>query len=135
MSDARDVLPAALVVSDIGLGVGILLISPAVDSLPWVVGTANALGAAGAVTGARVAALATDDWDSLFVASLVGGAAGTLGGGFLGAALERKNREGRIGFLFPRPNLRLPGSWTVAPTIVTDGESTGWGVGLQVADW
>jgi len=100
-----------------------------------VTGTAHALGAAGAATGAVVAALVADDRDPMLVASLAGGAAGALGGGFLGAALERRDREGDIRFLLPKPHLKLPGTWAVAPTSVTDGESALLGARLQVTGW
>jgi hypothetical protein len=134
-ADGDQTLMATLVASDIGLGTGILLMSPAVDASPVVVGLADAGGVAGATMGAVVVALATGDQDPILVASLVGAGAGALGGGILGARLEGRDRKRQSLFLLPRPRFDLPGDWAVAPTTVSDGEVVGYGVGMQVTGW
>jgi len=134
LADTGAGLPAALVLSNIGLGAGALIMSPAVDASPRVVGTATAFGAAGAVTAALLADLSTYG-DPVLVASLAGGAAGAMGGGLLGTVLERKDPEGDKRFLLPKPHLELPGTWTLMPATVTDGEITALGAGLRVTGW
>jgi hypothetical protein len=134
-ADGDQTLMATLVASDVGLGTGILLMSPAVDASPVVVGMSDAGGVAGATMGAVVVALATGEQDPILVASLVGAGAGALGGGILGARLEGRERRHQARFLLPRPRLDLPGDWAVAPTTVSDGDIVGYGVGMQVTGW
>ena len=137
LADANgdDTLMATLVASDVGLGTGILLMSPLVDASPVVVGLADAGGVAGATLGAVVVALATGEQDPILVASLVGAGAGAVGGGLLGMRLEGKDRKRQALLLPPRPRLDLPGDWALAPTTLTDGEIVAYGAGLQVTGW
>jgi hypothetical protein len=134
-ADGDETLLATLVVSDIGLGAGVLLMSPLVDASPVVVGLADAGGVAGATMGAVIVALATGDQDPILVASMIGAGAGALGGGLAGRAIERSDRQRHARLLLPKPRLRLPGDWAIAPTTVTDGEIVGYGAGLQVTGW
>jgi hypothetical protein len=134
-ADSDQALLATLVASDIGLGTGVLLMSPAVDASPVVVGLADAGGVAGATMGAVLVALSTGEQDPILVASLVGAGAGALGGGLLGARLEKRDRASQARLLLPRPRLDLPGDWAVAPTTVSDGEQVLYGVGMQVTGW
>jgi hypothetical protein len=133
-ADGDETLLATLIASDVGLGTGILLMSPAVDASPVVVGLADAGGVVGATMGAVIVALATGDQDPILWASLVGAGAGAVGGGLAGRAIERSDRDGQA-LLLPKPRLRLPGRWSLAPTTVTDGESVGYGAGLQITGW
>lgn len=134
-ADGDQTLMATLIASDVGLGAGILLMSPAVDASPVVVGMSDAGGVAGATLGAVVVALATGEQDPILVASLVGAGAGALGGGIFGARFEGRDRKRQALFLLPRPQLDLPGDWAVAPTTVSDGEIVGYGLGMQVTGW
>ncbi len=134
-ADGDQTLLATLVASDVGLGTGILLMSPVVDASPVVVGLADAGGVVGATMGAVVVALGTGEQDPILIASLVGAGAGALGGGLLGARLEERDRMGRAQLLLPRPNLRLPGQWALSPAAVSDGETTSMGAALQVTGW
>jgi len=134
-ADGDQTLLATLIASDVGLGTGILLMSPVVDASPVIVGMADAGGVAGATMGAVVVALATGEQKPILVASLVGAGAGALGGGLLGARLEGRDRKRRAVMLIPRPNLDLPGDWALAPTTVTDGEIVAYGAGLQITGW
>ncbi len=133
--EGEDALMVTLISSDVGLGTGILLMSPIVDASPVVVGLADAGGVVGATLGAVVVALGTENTDAILVASLVGSGAGALGGGLVGARLEGRERDRQALMLLPRPTLRLPGEWAVAPTTVSDGEIVGYGVGMQVTGW
>ncbi|MFH1469453.1 MAG: hypothetical protein ABIO70_34020 [Pseudomonadota bacterium] len=136
LADAREPLLPTLIASDVGLGAGVLLMSPLVDASPVVVGMADAGGVIGATTGAVVAALVTGDSDPILVASLVGAGAGALGGGIAGAALDKRQRTRRhAGLLLPRPRLDLPGTWALSPAAVSDGRDTVPGAVLQVTDW
>jgi len=58
-----------------------------------------------------------------------------LSGGLAGRALERKDAARHARFLLPRPRLRLPGEWSLAPTTVTDGDIVAYGAGLKVTGW
>ncbi len=130
-----DTWMAALIASDVGLGAGVLLMSPVVDASPVVVGMADAGGVLGATTGAVVVALVFTEADPIIVASLVGAGVGAVGGGLAGRALERKDAARHARFLLPRPRLRLPGEWSLAPTTVTDGDIVAYGAGLKVTGW
>jgi len=134
-ADEDQTLLGTLIASDVGLGTGILLMSPVVDASPVIVGMADAGGVAGATMGAVVVALATGEQDPILVASLVGAGAGALGGGLLGARLEGRDRKRQARMLLPRPHLDLPGDWALAPTTVTDGEIVAYGAGLQITGW
>ncbi len=134
-ADGEQTLATTLVTSDIGLGAGILLMSPLVDASPVVVGMADAGGVVGATTGAVIVALLTPEADPIIVASLVGAGVGAVGGGLAGRAIERGGKKGQARLLLPKPRLRLPGEWSLAPTTVTDGEIVAYGAGLQVTGW
>ncbi len=137
LADANgdETLGVTLIASDIGLGAGVLLMSPVVDASPVVVGMADAGGVAGATMGAVIVALATGDQDPILVASLVGAGTGALGGGLLGARLEGRERRDRASLLLPRPHIDPPGDWSLAPTTVSDGEIVAYGLGMQVTGW
>ncbi len=135
LADAEEPLAWSLTGSDLGLGLGVLLMSPLVDAPPLVVATADAGGALGVGVGLLGATFVTEDTDHLLTASLVGAGVGAVGGAVLGGILERRSSpRGPSAAALPRLP-RVPGTWTVLPATLTDGEQVAWGAGLTVSDW
>jgi len=133
-TDSNTQLGLALGASDVGLLGGALLMSPAVNASPTVVGMADAGGVVGGSTAALLTALFTDNTDPILVASLVGAGAGAGGGAVLGRALDRRTpgHQGRAGLHLPS----LPAGVQLAPAFLpADTDSGVWGARLSVQGW
>jgi hypothetical protein len=76
-----------------------------------------------------IANIATGDPDVLLAASLGGAALGFAGGALVGHQIARSSKD--IAFA----PVRVPGRWSVAPGVVTDGFVHGNGVFLTVDGW
>ncbi len=135
LAGSSDALAWSLVASDVGLGAGVLLLSPWLGTSPLVVGLADAGGVIGATSGGMIVALVTGDREPILAATLVGAGLGALGGSLAGMAAERKQGERSRALLLPKPRLNLPGHWSLTPATVSDGDSAGPGLALQVRDW
>lgn len=138
-----------LIGTDVGMGAGILVMAPPLNASPGVVGLADA---GGVLTGALAAlgtSFATDDGDTILVASMVGGGLGAVGGAVLGTRLlqEGNTREVAEAEETPEPPGvadapadRADGSpvtWSVTPTAFPNptGEGVLWGAQLGVYRW
>jgi hypothetical protein len=117
-------LGVALVASDVGLGLGGLLVSPAVGVPPLVLGVADAGGVFGGAAGALVAGLATENGDAVTAASLVGAGRGGMVGLGVGAVWHRSQGRRDVVWL-PR---ELP------PLALGPGPAP-FGVALSVGPW
>jgi len=125
-ADRADQLTWTLVASDLGLVASALLVSPAVEINPTVVGGASLGGLATAGVATLVASLATEDTDALIATNIIGSAAGLLIGGLVTAAVIGPTVEEA-----PAPDSSpvslLPGNaqLTLTPAINPRGEADG----------
>lgn len=117
-------LPAALVVSNVGLLGGVLLQSPEVGVPALVVGLADAGGVLGGAVGAISGGLVGDD-DDVRLGSLIGAGVGLAGGATIGAAWARSGTTRDVAWRPPQVR------WTVAPVATEHG----FGAGVQAVGW
>ncbi|MBN1337485.1 MAG: HEAT repeat domain-containing protein [Deltaproteobacteria bacterium] len=136
LTDAEKPLAWSLTGSDVGLGLGALLMSPWVNASPLVVALADAGGVVGVAVGLFAANFATDETDPLLIASLVGGGVGAAGGALAGVALQARRPETREALGLWRPAVPdLPGTWSLAPATLADGDRVAWGASLTATGW
>lgn len=121
-------LPYALVGSDVGLGVGAVVMSPRVNVPVLVVGLADAGGVLGGSAAALGASFATSDNDVILGSSLAGATIGFAGGAVLGTSLAGKTRD--VAFLTPP---HTTARFAVVPTVFRADDGTVPG-GLVVID-
>lgn len=125
----RTGLAYALVGSDVGLALGGLAMSPIINVHPLVIGLGDAGGVLGGSLSLVIANIATGDPDVLLAASLGGAAAGFAGGALVGHQIARSSKDIALA------PIHVPGRWTVAPGVVSDGFVEGNGVFLTVDGW
>jgi hypothetical protein len=127
----RDVLTYALVGSDLGLVAGVVAMSPAFDTPPFVIGLADAGGVVGGSLFALGASFATAEREVVLGASLAGAGVGFVSGAVVAGALRGTTRD--LAFRLPHPD--LPGTWSVTPAGFRDGDALRYGAKLEVRGW
>jgi hypothetical protein len=128
-----DPLAAALVGSDIALAGGVVVMSPAVGAPPLVIGLADAGGVLGGSTAALGAAIASDDPDTIFLASLIGAGVGLAGGTALGIHWHKSDTRRNIAWGLP--TLPIPGRFSVSPAQLPGEDAPVLGIRIGLDQW
>lgn len=125
-----DVMEAALVGGDIGLGVGSVALIPRLQLAPVVVGVADICGVVVGGTSTLIAGLASRDPNALLAASLVGAGVGTAGGALLGLKVGSSHKVA-----MRLPHVDPPGSWGVTPLVSVSGGVPLYGATVVGVGW
>ena len=131
VSGTKPLVPA-LIGSNIGLGIGILAVSPLVSAPPLAIALADAGGVLGGSLSALGASFATNDARTILGVSLGGAGVGFTGGVIAGSYLSRHTRDS-AGLRLPR--IRSQARWAVAPAAYRDEDALAWGGQLTVTQW
>jgi len=129
----EDPLLFSLVGSDVGLAAGAAVMSPLVGAPPLVIGLADAGGVLGGSTGALGAAIATDNSDTLLIASLIGSSVGLTAGAVVGTRWYKSGTSQNIAIAPPK--LKMPGHYSVSPARIQGRDASVLGVRLGVDRW
>ncbi|MCB9744497.1 MAG: HEAT repeat domain-containing protein [Alphaproteobacteria bacterium] len=124
--DPDQLMLSTLLVSDLGLAGAAILQSPAVGLQPRSTLLPQLGGVSGATLGALGAALVTGDGEVIAGGAVLGSLLG-FGGGALLEVNQAKKRQTRTSLSLPRPDVDLPGQWSVmaSPTVMENGEMGG----------
>ena len=128
-----DPLLYSLVGSDMGLVGGAVVMSPLVGTPPLVIGLADAGGVLGGSTSALGAAIATDDPQTILIASLVGSGLGLTAGAIVGSQWYRSGISRNMAISIP--NLPIPGRFSVAPARLQGQREAVLGLRLRMDQW
>ncbi|TNE88985.1 MAG: hypothetical protein EP330_12665 [Deltaproteobacteria bacterium] len=133
LSGGGNVLPYALLGSNIGVAAGIVGALPPIHASPLVIGIANAGGVLGGSVFALGAAFIDDRTRPILAASLIGAGVGFGTGVIAGAVIHRHGGTREVAGL---GGLRLPGRWTLMPAAFTDEEENlHLGARISVIEW
>lgn len=116
---ADDPVVGGIIGGDLGVGLGAIVLSPAVGFAPTTVALADGGGILGGATGLVFTRALTNDADALLVGSITGATVGFAGGALLGRSLRRSGRIRNVAWLAPTLD------WSVHPDTFANGRILG----------